>query len=184
MTFLILFCMCSMIVDSLVKTKKSQSQWDFSRQLCAPSSRSTKFSWWIDHVTHWCLYVTRMTWDSIERNNWVFDWSSNKPKRVDSSPMTWWLGKPVELDGPLEWSRFEVRNVSLGTTEQYVTRKFLEKCLEVKCLEKPWKSWGSNHTAPIRLADRKHCAVSTQPNPTNADGDLAEWTKRSTLPIG
>ena len=43
--------------------------------------------------------------------------------------------------------------------------ELLYNCLEAKCREKPWKSQGSNHAAPIRLANRKHCALSTQPNP-------------------
>ena len=38
-----------------------------------------------------------------------------------------------------------------------------------KTLEKS----GLEPTAPNRLADRKHCALSTQPNP-HVDGDLAE----------
>ena len=43
-----------------------------------------------------------------------------------------------------------------------------------KTLEKS----GLEPTAPNRLADRKHCALSTQPNP-QIDGDLAESIKRS-----
>ena len=32
-------------------------------------------------------------------------------------------------------------------------------------MKNPWKSPGWNHTAPNCLADQKHCALSTQPNP-------------------
>ena len=51
--------------------------------------------------------------------------------------------------------------------------------VEAKCREKPEKS-GLEPTAPNRLADRKHCALSTQPNPhLHVDGDLAESIKLS-----
>ena len=33
------------------------------------------------------------------------------------------------------------------------------------CWKKSWKSPGSNHEAPIRLANRKHCTLLTQSNP-------------------
>ena len=39
------------------------------------------------------------------------------------------------------------------------------KCLEAKCREKTLEKSGLKPTAPNRLADRKHCALSTQPNP-------------------
>ena len=39
------------------------------------------------------------------------------------------------------------------------------KCLEAKCLEKTLEKSVLEPTAPNRLADRKHCALSTQPNP-------------------
>ena len=45
-------------------------------------------------------------------------------------------------------------------------------------MKNPEKS-GLEPTAPNRLADRKHCALSTQPNPHLVDGDLAESIKRS-----
>ena len=46
-------------------------------------------------------------------------------------------------------------------------------------MKNPEKS-GLEPTAPNRLADRKHCALSTQPNPhQHVDGDLAESIKRS-----
>ena len=39
------------------------------------------------------------------------------------------------------------------------------KCLEAKCGEKTLEKSGLEPTAPNRLADRKHCALSTQPSP-------------------
>ena len=44
-------------------------------------------------------------------------------------------------------------------------------------VKNPEKS-GLEPTAPNRPADRKHCALSTQPNPHLLDGDLAESIKR------
>ena len=38
------------------------------------------------------------------------------------------------------------------------------KCPEAKCREKTLEKSGLEPTAPNRLADRKHCALSTQPN--------------------
>ena len=41
-------------------------------------------------------------------------------------------------------------------------RVFLDKCLEAKCREKPWKVRArTNGTQPIG----RYCALSTQPNP-------------------
>ena len=39
------------------------------------------------------------------------------------------------------------------------------KCLEAKCREKTLEKSDLEPTAPNRLVDRKHCALSTQPNP-------------------
>ena len=66
---------------------------------------------------------------------------------------------------------FERRRVGLGTTVEYIERKFKTKAWKrhvVKTLEKS----GLEPAAPNRLADRKLCALSTQPNPhLLVDGD-------------
>ena len=54
--------------------------------------------------------------------------------------------------------REQLHNILLKCTWEELD-KF--KCLEAKCHEKPEKS-GLEPTAPNRLADRKHCALSTQ----------------------
>ena len=61
------------------------------------------------------------------------------------------------------------------TWEEYMD-KF--KCREAKC-EKTLKKSGLEPTASKRPADRNHCALSTQPNPHQVDGDFAELIKRS-----
>ena len=38
------------------------------------------------------------------------------------------------------------------------------KCLEAKCCENTLEKSGLEPSEPNRLADRKHCALSTQPN--------------------
>ena len=64
--------------------------------------------------------------------------------------------------GSEEWLKWE----ELAWVRHCSTWEELDKfkCLEAKCREKPWKS-GLEPMAPNRLADRKHCALSTQPNP-------------------
>ena len=54
------------------------------------------------------------------------------------------------------------------------------KCQEANCREKTLEKSGLEPTAPNRLADRKHCASSTQPNPpsTNIDGSLVNFRRR------
>ena len=59
-------------------------------------------------------------------------------------------------------------------------RVFLDKCQEAKRREKTLEKYGLEPAAPIHLADREHCALSTHPNPhLVVDGDLAESIKRS-----
>ena len=43
--------------------------------------------------------------------------------------------------------------------------KAQDKGLEAPCREKPLEKSGLQPAAPNRLADRKHCALSTHPNP-------------------
>ena len=53
-------------------------------------------------------------------------------------------------------------------------KKVQDKGLGAPCREKPLEKSGLEPAAPNRLADRKHCALSTHP-----DGDLDESIKRS-----
>ena len=39
---------------------------------------------------------------------------------------------------------YESRRVGLGTTVEYIERKFKAKALEAPCREKPWRNPGSN----------------------------------------
>ena len=55
-------------------------------------------------------------------------------------------------------------------------RVFLDKCLEAKCREKPWKVRArTNGTWPIG----RYCALSTQPNPQlqNRYGSLVNFRR-------
>ena len=59
----------------------------------------------------------------------------------------------------------ESRKVGLGTTVEYIERKFKTKAKERHVAKKPLEKSGLEPAAPNHLADRKHCALSTHPNP-------------------
>ena len=68
------------------------------------------------------------------------------------------------------------RPIVFARFEKTISRQMPRSQTLCKTLEK----YGLQPAAPIRLADRKHCALSTQPNPhLVVDGDLAESIKRS-----
>ena len=78
-----------------------------------------------------------------------------------TTPIYAWR-KPIELVKNWFWNEKSFPGYNVVVHKKSI---YLDKCLEAKCREKTLEKSGLEPTAPNCVADRKHFAFSTQPNP-------------------
>ena len=168
--------------------------WNWQQKECSVKQESFKPQLWLTP----CFWSTLLYQSSPTLFTWAF-WYVRK-RWLNSSTVGYgnhsaglkWLYRPQKYifsgsvwNGEQTEPKLRVEGWP-GYDSRVHWKKVQDKGQGTPCREKPLQKSGLEPAAPNRLADRKHCALSTHPNPhlhgdpgDHVDGDLDESIKRS-----